>query len=95
MQTQIDHLPFAYQKLLAEFKAEKDALEASELDYVKHPVVNNKHDFEQLDSVIDSENADDFYDENDENTYDMNAVSPYMRNAFGEFDEDGEYEEVD
>ena len=55
MQTQIDHLPFAYQKLLAEFKAEKDALEASELDYVKHPVSNDKHEFEQLDSVIDSE----------------------------------------
>lgn len=82
MQTQIDHLPFAYQKLLAEFKAEKDALEASELDYVKHPVSNDKHEFEQLDSVIDSENADDFYDEQDENTYDMNCVSPYMREMF-------------
>ena len=30
------------------------------------------------------------YDEYDENTYDMNAVSPYMRDAFGEFDEEFE-----
>ena len=46
------------------------------------PTSNDKHEFEQLDSVIDSENADDFYDEQDENTYDMNCVSPYMREMF-------------
>jgi hypothetical protein len=83
MQKQIKDLPFAFQSLFAELKAEKDAEEASKLDYVSYPVNKNKlNDHEQLDIVHESENQDDEYDEYDENTYDMNCVSPYMREMF-------------
>ena len=95
MQKQIKDLPFAFQSLFAELKAEKDAEEASATDYVVQPTKKDvEEEFEQLDSVLSEEDSED-YDEYDENTYDMNAVSPYMRDAFGEFDEDDKYEEYD
>jgi hypothetical protein len=93
MQKQIKDLPIAFQSLFVELKAEKDAEEASTTDYVVQPTKKDIEDeFEQLDSVLCDEEGED-YDEYDENTYDMNAVSPYMRDAFGEFDD--EYDEFD
>ena len=90
MQKQIKDLPIAFQSLFSEFKAEKDAEEASATDYVVQPTKKDIEDeFEQLDSVLSDEEGED-YDEYDENTYDMNAVSPYMREAFGELDDDFE-----
>ena len=90
----IKDLPKSFQSLFHELKAEQDALEASSADYVTHPTKQDIQDeFERLDSVIEEEDEQDF-DEYDENTYDMDAVSPIMRNAFGEFD-DEEYEEDD
>ena len=91
----IEDLPVSYQQLFAELKAEKDAEEGSATDYVVHPTKKDvQEEFEQLDSVIEEEGEAE-YDEYDENTYDMSAVSPYMRDAFGEFDEDEECEEDD
>ena len=77
-------------------KAEKDIEEGSATDYVIQPTKKDvQEEYEQLDTVLEDENEAD-YDEYDENTYDMNAVSPYMRDAFGEFDdEEDEYEEDD
>lgn len=90
----IKDLPNSFQSLFHELKAEQDALEASASDYVTQPTKQDIQDeFERLDSVIEEEDEQDF-DEYDENTYDMNAVSPTMRSAFGEFDDD-EYEEDD
>ena len=95
MQKQIKDLPIAFQSLFAELKAEKDVEEGSATDYVIQPTKKDvQEEYEQLDTVLEDENEAD-YDEYDENTYDMNAVSPYMKDAFGEFDEDGEYEEDD
>ena len=97
MQKQIKDLPIAFQSLFAELKAEKDAEEGSATDYVIQPTKKDvQEEYEQLDSVLDEEGEED-YDEYDENTYDMNAVSPYMRDAFGEFDDEDEdeYEEDD
>lgn len=83
MQKQIKDLPFAFQSLFVEIKAEHDAIKASKLDYVSYPVNKNELDeHEQLDIVHESENQDDEYDEYDENTHDMNCVSPYMREMF-------------
>jgi len=94
MQKQIKDLPIAFQSLFAELKAEKDAEEGSSTDYVIQPTKKDvQEEYEQLDTVLEEENEAD-YDEYDENTYDMNAVSPYMRDAFGELDED-EDEEYD
>lgn len=96
MQKQIKDLPLAFQSLFAELKAEKDIEEGSATDYVIQPTKKDvQEEYEQLDTVLEDENEAD-YDEYDENTYDMNAVSPYMRDAFGEFDdEEDEYEEDD
>lgn len=97
MQKQIKDLPLAFQSLFAELKAEKDIEEGSATDYVIQPTKKDvQEEYEQLDTVLEDENEAD-YDEYDENTYDMNAVSPYMRDAFGEFDDEGEdeYEEDD
>lgn len=97
MQKQIEDLPIAYQSLFAELKAEKDIEEGSATDYVIQPTKKDvQEEYEQLETVLEDENEAD-YDEYDENTYDMNAVSPYMRNAFGEFDDEDEdeYEEDD
>ena len=95
MQKQIKDLPIAFQSLFAELKAEKDAEEGSATDYVIQPTKKDvQEEYEQLDSVLEEEGEED-YDEYDENTYDMNAVSPYMRDAFGEFDDEDEYEEDD
>ena len=97
MQKQIEDLPIPYQSLFAELKAEKDIEEGSATDYVIQPTKKDiQEEYEQLDTVLEDENEAD-YDEYDENTYDMNAVSPYMRDAFGEFDDEGEdeYEEDD
>lgn len=96
MQKQIKDLPIAFQSLFAELKAEKDIEEGSATDYVIQPTKKDvQEEYEQLDTVLEDENEAD-YDEYDENTYDMNAVSPYMRDAFGEFDdEEDEYEEDD
>ena len=86
MQKQIEDLPLPLQSLFVEFKAEMDAEKASANDYATQPKAKDiEEDFEQLDSVLCEEDAED-YDEYDENTYDMSAVSPYMREAFGEFD---------
>ena len=94
MQKQIKDLPIAFQSLFAELKAEKDAEEGSAADYVIQPTKKDVQDeYERLDSVIEEEGENE-YDEYDENTYDMDAVSPYMREAFGEFDEE-ENEECD
>tara|TARA_B100001093_G_scaffold374932_1_gene359930 strand:+ start:231 stop:485 length:255 start_codon:yes stop_codon:yes gene_type:complete len=83
MQKQIKDLPLSLQSLFVEIKAEQDAINASKLDYVSHPVNKNKlDDYEQLDIIHESENQDDEYDEYDENTYDMNCVSPSMREMF-------------
>jgi hypothetical protein len=96
MQKQIKDLPIAFQSLFAELKAEKDIEEGSATDYVIQPTKKDvQEEYEQLDTVLEDEDEMD-YDEHDENTYDMNAVSPYMRDAFGEFDDeedDGEYED--
>lgn len=90
MQKQIKDLPLPLQSLFAEFKSEMDAEKASATDYVIQPKTKDiEEEFEQLDSVLCEEDAED-YDEYDENTYDMSAVSPYMREAFGEFDDDFE-----
>ena len=90
MQKQIKDLPLAFQSLFAELKAEKDAEEGSATDYVIQPTKKDvQEEYEQLDTVLEDENEAD-YDEYDENTYDMNAVSPYMRDAFGEFDDEDE-----
>ena len=96
MQKQIKDLPIAFQSLFAELKAEKDIEEGSATDYVIQPTKKDvQEEYEQLDTVLEDENEVE-YDEYDENTYDMNAVSPYMRDAFGEFDdEEDEYEEDD
>ena len=96
MQKQIEDLPIAFQSLFAELKAEKDIQEGSATDYVIQTTKKDvQEEYEQLDTVLEDENEAD-YDEYDENTYDMNAVSPYMKDAFGEFDEDDdEYEDVD
>ena len=96
MPKRIEDLPIAYQKLFAELKAEKDVEEGSATDYVIQPTKKDvQEEYEQLDSVLEEEDEVD-YDECDENTYDMGAVSPYMREAFGEFDdEEDEYEEHD
>jgi len=95
MQKQIKDLPLEYQQLFAELKTEKDVVEASSTDYVVHPTKKDVHEeYEQLDSVLEEDDGDD-YDEMDENTYDMGAVSPYMRDAFGEFDEDEDEQETD
>tara|TARA_B100000900_G_scaffold384610_1_gene373564 strand:- start:26 stop:325 length:300 start_codon:yes stop_codon:yes gene_type:complete len=97
MQKQIKDLPLAFQSLFAELKAEKDTEEGSATDYVIQPTKKDvQEEYEQLDTVLEDENEAD-YDEYDENTYDMNAVSPYMRDAFGEFDDEDkdEYEEDD
>ncbi|RPG64934.1 MAG: hypothetical protein CBC02_008415 [Flavobacteriaceae bacterium TMED42] len=97
MQKQIKDLPIAFQSLFAELKAEKDIEEGSATDYVIQPTKKDvQEEYEQLDTVLEDENEAD-YDEYDENTYDMNAVSPYMRDAFGEFDDEDEdeYEEDD
>tara|TARA_A100001037_G_scaffold244817_1_gene225845 strand:+ start:40117 stop:40413 length:297 start_codon:yes stop_codon:yes gene_type:complete len=92
---QIKDLPIAYQKLFAELKAEKDVEEGSATDYVIQPTKKDvQEEYEQLDSVLEEEDEVD-YDEYDENTYDMGAVSPYMREAFGEFDDEEEYDESD
>tara|TARA_Y100001934_G_C11894153_1_gene559068 strand:+ start:29 stop:328 length:300 start_codon:yes stop_codon:yes gene_type:complete len=93
---QIKDLPHQYQQLFAELKAEKDVEEGSATDYVIQPTKKDvQEEYEQLDSVLEEEDEVD-YDEYDENTYDMGAVSPYMREAFGEFDdEEDEYEEYD
>lgn len=92
MQKQIKDLPIAYQSLFAELKAEKDVEEGSATDYVIQPTKKDvQEEYEQLDTVLEDENEAD-YDEYDENTYDMNAVSPYMRTAFGEFDDEDEDE---
>ncbi len=88
MQKQIKDLPIAFQSLFAELKAEKDAVEASATDYVVQPTKKDiEEEFEQLDSVLCQEDAED-YDEYDENTYDMTAISPYMREAFDDFSEE-------
>ena len=81
---QIEDLPFQYQQLFAELKAEKDAVEASASDYVIEPTNEDVIDeYEQLDSVIEEEDGDDDdYDESDENTYDMKRVSNEMRSMF-------------
>jgi hypothetical protein len=81
---QIEDLPFQYQQLFAELKAEKDAVEASASDYVIEPTNEDVIDeYEQLDSVIEEEDGDDDgYDEDDENTYDMKRVSNEMRSMF-------------
>jgi hypothetical protein len=93
MQKQIKDLPIAFQSLFSELKAEKDAQEASVTDYVIQPTKKDvDEEYEQLDTVLEDENESE-YDEYDENTYDMNAVSPYMRDAFGEFDD--EHDEFD
>jgi len=95
MQKQIKDLPLAFQSLFAELKAEKDAEEGSATDYVIQPTKKDvQEEYEQLDTVLEDENEAD-YDEYDQNTYDMNAVSPYMRDAFGEFDDEDvdEYED--
>jgi len=97
MQKQIKDLPLAFQSLFAELKAEKDVEEGSATDYVIQPTKKDvQEEYEQLDTVLEDENEAD-YDEYDENTYDMNAVSPYMRDAFGEFDDEDEdeYDEDD
>ena len=97
MQKQIKDLPIAFQSLFAELKAEKDVEEGSATDYVIQPTKKDvQEEYEQLDTVLEDENEAD-YDEYDENTYDMNAVSPYMRDAFGEFDDEDEdeYDEDD
>ena len=95
MQKQIKDLPFAFQSLFAELKAEKDIEEGSATDYVIQPTKKDvQEEYEQLDTVLEDENEAD-YDEYDENTYDMNAVSPYMRDAFGEFDDEDEDEYED
>ena len=95
MPKQIKDLPLEYQQLFAELKAEKDAEEGSATDYVVQPTKKDEQEeYEQLDSVLEEEEGVD-YDESDENTYDMNAVSHYMRDAFGEFDEDDEEGEED
>ena len=97
MQKQIKDLPLAFQSLFAELKAEKDIEEGSATDYVIQPTKKDvQEEYEQLDTVLEDENEAD-YDEYDENTYDMNAVSPYMRDAFGEFEDEDEdeYEEDD
>ena len=91
---QIEDLPLSLQKLFVELKAEKDAEEGSATDYVIQPTEKDvQEEYEQLDSVLEEEDELD-YDEYDENTYDMNAVSPYMREACGEFDEE-DYDEDD
>jgi len=84
MPKQIEDLPIEYQKLFAELKAEKDAVEASAPDYVIEPTNEDVIDeYEQLDSVIEEEDGDDDdYDEDDENTYDMKRVSNEMRSMF-------------
>ena len=84
MPKQIEDLPIEYQKLFAELKAEKDAVEASASDYVIEPTNEDVIDeYEQLDSVIEEEDGDDDgYDEDDENTYDMKRVSNEMRSMF-------------
>ena len=84
MPKQIEDLPIEYQKLFAELKAEKDAVEASASDYVIEPTNEDVIDeYEQLDSVIEEEDGDDDdYDESDENTYDMKRVSNEMRSMF-------------
>ena len=95
MQKQIKDLPLAFQSLFAELKAEKDVEEGSATDYVIQPTRKDvQEEYEQLDTVLEDENEAD-YDEYDENTYDMNAVSPYMRDAFGEFDDEDEDEYED
>ena len=95
MQKQIKDLPIAFQSLFAELKAEKDVEEGSATDYVIQPTKKDvQEEYEQLDTVLEDENEAD-YDEYDENTYDMNAVSPYMRDAFGEFDDEDEDEYED
>ena len=95
MQKQIIDLPIAFQSLFAELKAEKDVEEGSATDYVIQPTRKDvQEEYEQLDTVLEDENEAD-YDEYDENTYDMNAVSPYMRDAFGEFDDEDEDEYED
>jgi hypothetical protein len=96
MQKQIKDLPIAFQSLFAELKAEKDIEEGSATDYVIQPTKKDvQEEYEQLDTVLEDEDEMD-YDEHDENTYDMNAVSPYMLDAFGEFDEDdGEFDEFE
>jgi hypothetical protein len=94
MTKQIEDLPLSLQKLFAELKAEKDAEEGSATDYVIQPTKKDvQEEYEQLDSVVEEEGECE-YDEYDENTYDMGAVSPYMREAFGEFDEE-DYDEED
>ena len=91
MSKQIKELPLELQKLFEEFKAEKDAIEASESDYVIQPTNEDVLDeYQRLDSVIEEENEDADYDEYDENTYDMNYISPYMKSAFNEDDEDSD-----
>jgi hypothetical protein len=88
MPKRIEDLPIAYQRLFAELKAEKDVEEGSATDYVIQPTKKDVHEeYEQLDSVLEEEDGVE-YDESDENTYDMGAVSPYMREAFGEFDDE-------
>ena len=81
---QIEDLPLEYQMLFAELKAEKDAVEAASLDYVTQPTIDEDCDeeHEQLDSVLEEEDAQDDYDEYDENTYDMKCVSKEMRSMF-------------
>ncbi len=79
----IEDLPLAYQQLFAELKAEKDADEGSATDYVVEPSKEDvEEEFEQLDSVLEEEDAQDDYDEYDENTYDMKCVSKEMRSMF-------------
>ena len=81
-----------WKSLFAELKAEKDVDEASATDYVIQPTKKDvQEEYEQLDTVLEDENEVE-YDEYDENTYDMNVVSPYMRTAFGEFDDEDEDE---
>ena len=83
MPKQIKDLPLEYQQLFAELKAEKDAVEASASDYVAEPTKEDvDEEYEQLDSVLEEEDGDDDYDEDDENTYDMKHVSKEMRSMF-------------
>ncbi len=83
MQTSVDNLPISLQKLFYEVKAEQDAIEASKNDYVEIAKEKFEPDkFEELDDVINAENADDDFDEYDENTFDMNCLSSAMREVF-------------
>lgn len=89
MPKRIEDLPLNYQQLYHEFSLEKDINEGLNSEIIIYPTnfeENKQIKFESLDKV-ENEHYDCDYDEDDENTHDMNAVSPYMRTAFGEFEE--------